>query len=125
MPKVSRKEAKGPLQEVVVSAMEVEAGAEGGLPAKPSFAALSAEQQGGAQKVEFRRVGALSGPPPPFLPWVTSSRCGLLPPCHPSGRHMLARAVRLLRWPGRLVTGQGRAARPAPLQRQEHHSGAP
>jgi RNA-binding protein PNO1 len=59
MPKVSRKEAKEPLQEAVgPSAMEVEAGQEDQsgrtLPSKPAFAPLSAAEQG--QKVEFRRV---------------------------------------------------------------------
>lgn len=51
MPKVTRKETAGPLQEVASMAVDDEQP----LPAKPNFAALSAaEQQGG--KVEFRRV---------------------------------------------------------------------
>jgi hypothetical protein len=62
MPKVSRKEAKEPLQEAVgPSAMQVEAGVEETsgeqLPSKPAFAPLSAADQG--QKVEFRRVSML------------------------------------------------------------------
>jgi hypothetical protein len=79
MPKVSRKEAKEPLQEAVgPSAMQVEAGVEETsgeqLPSKPDFAPLSAAEQG--QKVEFRRVGMLQLEPhasnlPPALPCAT------------------------------------------------------
>ncbi len=52
MPKVTRKEAEGPLREVP-QAMDVDDG--GQLPEKPTFAALSAQEQQGS-KVEFRRV---------------------------------------------------------------------
>lgn len=57
MPKVSRKDAKDPLQEVSM-AMDTETGFEGAesLPAKPAFAQISAQEAG--QKVEFRRVSA-------------------------------------------------------------------
>lgn len=51
MPKVSRKEAALPLQEVAVG-MEVEGGES--LPDKPAFTPLSTDDAG--QKVEFRRV---------------------------------------------------------------------
>lgn len=56
MPKVTRKEsAAAPLREVPSTAgMEIEAGEEL-LPPKPSFGALSAQDQTGA-KVEFRRI---------------------------------------------------------------------
>lgn len=55
MPKVSRKDAKDPLQEVSM-AMDTETGFEGAesLPAKPAFAQISAQEAG--QKVEFRRI---------------------------------------------------------------------
>lgn len=50
MPKVTRQDTSGPLQEAVGMAVDDEQ-----LPVKPNFSALSAqEQQGG--KVEFRRV---------------------------------------------------------------------
>lgn len=69
MPKVTRKEtAAAPLQAVPSAAagMEIEAGSEQ-LPPKPSFGALSAQDQAG-NKVEFRRVsttasGACSAAP--------------------------------------------------------------
>mmetsp|Transcript_31612 Transcript_31612/g.70330 ORF Transcript_31612/g.70330 Transcript_31612/m.70330 type:complete len:225 (-) Transcript_31612:1988-2662(-) len=51
MPKVSRKEASMPLQEVPRS-MDVD---DGPLPDKPTFAPIQAGAEGG-QKVEFRRV---------------------------------------------------------------------
>lgn len=58
MPKVTRKEtaaaAAQPLQEASTSGMEIEAGEEQ-LPPKPSFGALSAQDQAG-NKVEFRRI---------------------------------------------------------------------
>jgi hypothetical protein len=59
MPKVTRKETRAeaaqPLQEAATtSGMEIEAGSEQ-LPPKPSFGALSAQEQAG-NKVEFRRV---------------------------------------------------------------------
>eukprot|EP00798_Chlamydomonas_sp_ICE-L_P010207 gene10207-8123_t len=50
MPKVSRKEAALPLQEVPKS-MEVDSGT---LPDKPAFSALTAGEAG--QKIEFRRI---------------------------------------------------------------------
>lgn len=61
MPKVTRKEtAADPLQ-AVAGGMEIEAGQEP-LPPKPSFGALSAQDQAG-NKIEFRRVsrGAARG----------------------------------------------------------------
>jgi hypothetical protein len=50
MPKVTRKETSGPLQEAVGMVVDDEQ-----LPAKPNFSALSAQEQAGG-KVEFRRV---------------------------------------------------------------------
>lgn len=50
MPKVTRKDMAGPLQEAVGMAVDDEQ-----LPAKPNFSALSAQDQAGG-KVEFRRV---------------------------------------------------------------------
>eukprot|EP00877_Chromochloris_zofingiensis_P003442 jgi/Chrzof1/13099/Cz07g19220.t1 len=51
MPKVTKKDAGGPLQEAPL-AMEMD---HAELPSKPNFAALSAQDQNG-NKVEFRRV---------------------------------------------------------------------
>jgi hypothetical protein len=51
MPKVTTKEAKGPLQQAALAPMDVEAD----LPTKPNFSALSAKEQNG-MKLEFRRV---------------------------------------------------------------------
>lgn len=51
MPKVTTKEAKGPLQQAALAPMDVEAD----LPTKPNLSALSAKEQNG-MKVEFRRV---------------------------------------------------------------------
>lgn len=51
MPKVTRKEAALPLQAAAPAAMETE----DALPAKPSFAPLTAAQQAG-DKIELRRI---------------------------------------------------------------------
>jgi hypothetical protein len=50
MPKVTRQDTSGPLQEAVGMAVDDEQ-----LPTKPNFSALSAQEQAGG-KVEFRRV---------------------------------------------------------------------
>lgn len=81
MPKVSRKDAKLPLEEAPM-AMDTEAGVEGAdsLPEKPAFAPLSAQEQG--QKVEFRRVSAHAAPMlhhgmPPWHAITLYSQCSL------------------------------------------------
>jgi hypothetical protein len=53
MPKVTKKDAEAPLQEVPLHDAAMEEGEE--LPQKPNFAALSAKDQHG-NKIEFRRV---------------------------------------------------------------------
>jgi hypothetical protein len=53
MPKVTRQDTSGPLQEAVGMAVDDEQ-----LPTKPNFSALSAQEQAGG-KVEFRRVRGL------------------------------------------------------------------
>lgn len=54
MPKVTRKDTSGPLQEAVGMVVDDEQ-----LPVKPNFSALSAQEQAGG-KVEFRRVRTAS-----------------------------------------------------------------
>ena len=57
MPKVSKKDARTPLQEVAPVPMDVNAEVqEPASTSKPQFAPLSAYEQNG-KKVEFRRVG--------------------------------------------------------------------
>ena len=56
MPKVSKKDSKGPLQEVLAVPMDAENLIQDpAVPDKPQFAPLSAYEQNG-KKIEFRRV---------------------------------------------------------------------